>query len=181
MIPDRIESHAAEAVALLTDKWKGRPVVEGLLSALVKPNDDMEAAVFAALEGRCLGNARGFWLNALGSLVGEPRDGRGDTVYESVIRVRIRVNRSQGRTFDVIEVALLLDAAATYLDYYPLAWEVEIYDTAYGGEFSRLLAQTKAASSYGVLLTSNWPVEDVSQFTDAEGPTLDDEVFESAI
>lgn len=183
MIPSRVASHPDEAALLLTERWRGKLVTEGLLRALVKPCDGIESAAWDTLEGRVLGalGCQGYWLDAIGSLVTEPRNARIDGAYEAAIRVRIRVNRSQGRAVDVIDVARLLDTLATYVEYFPLAWEVEIYDTPYGGDFARLLAETKAITSYGVLLTSNWPVSDVSQFTDAEGPSLDDEVFESAV
>ncbi len=182
MIPDKVTSHPDEAVELLTEKWRGKPVVEGLLRALVTPFDGLEASAWDVLEGRVLGaeGCAGVWLDALGSLVKEPRNGRNDEVYEAAIRVRIRVNRSQGRAFDVIEVARLLDAVATYYEYFPLAWEVEIYDTPYGGDFVRLLAETKATTSYGVLLTSSWEVEDVSMFEDSSNGSPTD-LFESAI
>ncbi len=182
MIPVRVASHPDEAALLLTERWKDKLVTEGLLRSLVKPCDGIEAAAWDTLEGRVLGapTCQGYWLDAIGSLVTEPRNGRDDAPYEAAIRVRIRVNRSQGRAIDVIEVARLLDTLATYTEYFPLAWEVEIYDTPYGGDFARLLAETKAITSYGVLLTSSWPVGDVSQFSD-EADMSPADVFESAL
>ncbi len=183
MIPSRVASHPDEAALLLTEKWRGKLVTEGLLRSLVKPCDGIEGAAWDTLEGRVLGapGCAGYWLDAIGSLVTEPRNARADDAYEAAIRVRIRVNRSQGRAVDVIEVARLLDTLATYVEYFPLAWEVSIYDTPLGGSYVQLLTETKAITSYGVLLTSSWPVSDVSMFTDASGPTLLDDVFESAL
>lgn len=180
MIPTRITNHEEQAADLLTDKWKNSPNIKGMLQALVVGKNTLEASVWDTLVGRILENAAGVWLDALGVIVGEPRNGRVDDAYRFAIGVRVRVNRSQGRTSDVIDVALLLDNAATYYEYFPLAWEVEIYDTPFGGDFATLLKQAKAASSYGVLLTSAWPVAEVSQFVDSSDMSPTD-VFESAL
>lgn len=183
MIPSKIASHPDEAAELLTERYKGKKVTEGLVRAWAKPHDALEKAIWDTVEGRVLGaiGCTGIWLDRIGAIVDEPRNARADLAYKAAISVRIRVNRSKGRAIDVIEVARLLDVAATYLEYYPLAWEVEMYNTTLAGDFIRLLTETKAASSYGVLVTSTSPEAQVSMFTDASGPTLLTSVFDSAI
>lgn len=155
-IPEQITDHRAEAVALLTDKWRDKTNVKGVLRALVKPYDALETATFEIIENRVLDNAAGVWLEAWGRVVGEGRGGRSDADYRFGIKIRLRILRSKGRAEDIIEIANLLDETATYIEYAPLAWEVEIYETSYGGTIIRALTQAKAAASYGVLLTSEW-------------------------
>lgn len=166
-LPEREDDHASGAPALLTDAFKGRDNIVGLLQALCAPWDDLEDTMWDVLEGRVLGTATGVWLDYLGAIVGERREGRDDTSFEAAIRVRIRVNRSQGRAVDVIDVANLLDATSTYVEYYPLAWEVSIYNVTSSPTIVRLLGQAKAASSYGILLTSTWPEATVFKFDHA--------------
>jgi hypothetical protein len=117
-------------------------------------------------------NASGNQLDDLGAIVGELREGRSDADYILAIKLRVRINRSKGRSSDMVEIAYLIDAAATYIEMYPLGWEVSLYDITNGGDIIRMLTQAKAASSYGVLLTSSWDEDEVFKF-DHEG----DETF----
>lgn len=171
MIPARITSHPDAAALLLTEKWQGKRVTEGLLRALVTPFDALEAATWDTLEGRVMGAAgcQGYWLDALGSLVTEKRNGRDDTAYLAAIRVRIRVNRSQGRAIDVIEVARLLDITATYVEHFPMAWAVDTFVNAAVPEAVVLLAETKAITSYGIVRGTPGPSSDVFKWDHAGG------------
>lgn len=181
MIPERSLTHDEEANALLTDVYREKQNIAAAVKVVAKRSQALEDLVWDVLMVRLLDNAEGVWLDAYGDIVGERRGGRGDVAYKAAIRVRIKVNRSKGRTVDLIEIALLLDASARYSEYFPLAWQVEIYDTELAGDFIRLLAQAKCAGSYGTLVTSTSPEEDLFVFTDALGPTLDDCKWGSAI
>lgn len=167
MIPDRNDATVAEGIALLTEQFKGKPNIEALLSAGLRRVQTLEDEVWIAIWAWVLDYAEFQQLDDLGAIVGQAREGRTDDQYRYAIRVRIRVNRSKGRAEDVLQVATLLDAAATYVEYFPLAWEVSIYSTTEGGHFIRLLTQAKAASSYGVLLTSSWAESAVFKFDHA--------------
>lgn len=177
MLPEKVTTHEAEAKALLISQFRGKPVIEALLSSWIRPLQDLENVLWDVIDKRVLETAVDAQLDSLGKLVGEERLGRANTAYRAAIKVRIKVNRSKGRSEDVLQVARLLDASATYLEYAKLAWEVEIYDTEQAGDFIRLLTQTKAATSYGVLLTAPWPEAETSVFVDV-GST--DDVFDSA-
>jgi hypothetical protein len=50
----------------------------------------------------------------------------------------------------------LLDETAIYNEGGQLGWEVEIYDTDFGGDYVKALAGAKAVTSAGVLITSDW-------------------------
>lgn len=183
MIPTKTPSHPDAAEALLTERFRDKPVIGGFVRAITGPFDSLEQAVFDTLEGRALGapGCSGVWLDSLGAIAGEPRNGRADEAYLVAIKVRVRVNRSKGRAIDIIEVAKLLDPTATYTEDYPLAWTVAIYGTPHGGDYIRLLTQAKANTSYGVLETSTCPEEEVAKFADAGNPSPDDTLFGSAI
>jgi len=161
MISQRDDAHVAKGLALLTEQFKGKPVIEALLSAPLGRVQRLEDEIWVALWGWVLDYAEGQQLDDLGVIVGQPREGRSDEDYKFAIRVRIRVNRSQGKAEDVIQVARLLSSVSTYVEYFPLGWEVSIYNILNSGDVIRLLTETKAASSYGVLLTSTWAEEDV--------------------
>lgn len=169
MLPEKVTTHVAEAKALLISQFRGRPVIEGLLSSWVGPLQELENVLWDIIDKRILDDAVDAQLDTLGKLVGEKRAGRDNDRYRASIRVRIRVNRSKGRAEDILQVARLLDASATYLEYRFLAWEVDILGTPYGGDFIRLLAQAKAAASYGVLHTSTSPRSEIMRWDSRAG------------
>lgn len=160
MISQREDAHVATAADTLTSLFKDKPKVQALLASYTARIQTLEADLWQLLWGWVLQhdtyNASGKQLDDLGAVVGQPREGRSDADYIIAIKVRIRVNRSHGKAVDVIEVARLINALATYVEYPKLSWEVSIYNVTNSGDIIRFLTQTKAASSYGVLLTSTW-------------------------
>lgn len=164
MISQRNDAHVAEAIALLTEQFKGKTVIEGLLSAAVGRVQRFEAEIWIAIWAWTIDYAHDSQLDDLGVVVGEGREGREDEDFRTAIRLRIRINRSMGRASDMVEIADMINPLSTYVEYFPLAWEVSLYNVTNGGDIIRMLTQAKAASSYGVLLTSNWPEEEVFKF-----------------
>lgn len=179
MIPTKITTHETDAPEFLTSQFRDKAVTSALARVAARRIQKLEDAVFAAMDAFLIDSAAGVQLEALGAIVGEPRNARLDAAYRTAIKVRIRVNRSQGRAIDVIQVARLLDPTATYLEMFPLGWEVEFYNTTSGGDYARLLSQTKAVASYGVVLTAPWPSSETSVFEDS-GDASPEDVFDSA-
>lgn len=171
MISQRNDNHVAEGAELLTGKYRDKPVISGILKALLGGVQTLERELWVLLWGWVLEHegyhASGQQLDDLGAIVGQPREGRSDADYILAIRLRIRVLRSKGRAEDILQVATLINPAATYVEGFPLGWEVSIYDVPNGGDIIRLLTQAKAATSYGVLLTSTWNEASVFKFDQA--------------
>lgn len=178
MISQREDEHVAKGLELLTDRYKGKAVIEALLTSYLNRVQELEDELWNLLWGWVLEwvdpddefnvyNAEGKQLDDLGEIVGEPRDGREDDAYIPAIKLRIRINRSKGQSEDMVQISHLINAAATYLEYFPLGWEVSIYNITTSPTIIRLLAEAKAASSYGVLLTSTWAEANVSKFDNA--------------
>jgi hypothetical protein len=158
LIPQRNDAHVDEGLELLTSKYRDKPIVRAILAALLSRVQVLEEELWQVLWGWVLTHygytASGQQLDDLGAIVGQPREGRSDADYVLAIRLRIRINRSNGRSEDVLQVAKMIDPSATYLEGYPLGFEVSIYEVNNGWDIIRMLAQTKAATSYGQLLTS---------------------------
>ena len=180
MIPARNDTHVDEGLELLTSKYRDKPIVRAILASLLARVQVLEEDLWQVLWGWVLTHydhtASGQQLDDLGAIVGQPREGRSDADYLTAIRLRIRINRSKGRSEDVLQVAKLIDPNATYVEGYPLGFEVSIYNVTNGGDIVRMLAQTKAATSYGVLLTSSWDATNVFSF---EHAGLNNQVFGS--
>lgn len=162
MIPSHDTEHVDEGLAYLIEQFKTRPVIEGILKSYLSLCQTVEDALWAIIEARDLDVATGINLDTLGDIVGEKRLGRNDTVYRAAIRLRIRVNRSQGRAEDIIDVARLASGGVfKYYEYFPKGFAVEIYNLPTPDVVGRMLYATKPAGTAAQLYTSNWP--DVSQ------------------
>jgi hypothetical protein len=79
-----------------------------LTRTLSAPFERVEQALIDAYYARRLESASGVRLDDLGKLVGQPRDGFGDTDYRRVIGARIAINRSTGVRSDLIRIALAI-------------------------------------------------------------------------
>lgn len=111
--------HVARAISRLCEQFRDKPNILALLSALVTPAIDLEAAFLQLLTERTVDTAQGAQLDVLGKLVGQPRNGLGDEDFRRYIRARIAMNQSDGLTEDLLTVARLVindDAAAYRLD-----------------------------------------------------------------
>jgi hypothetical protein len=153
--------HQASARALLTDMFRGKPVIEGLLDSFTGQVQELEVAVFDVILLRLLPNAALAQLDTLGALVGEPREGRSDTDYREAIKLRIRVNRAQGKAEDVIHTASIsTDHNFQYDEWFPAGWEVTSFNIPSPNSLARLLGEAKAAGTRGTLVSSIWPVDE---------------------
>ncbi len=152
-------SHVVEARAKLTDFFRGQHVVQGILDSWIQQVQLLENAVFDVIDKRMLDAATFAQLDSLGSLVGEPRLGRPDDIYREAIRLRILVNRSQGRAEDVIKVAGIATADNfTYEEVGTANWEVTAFESViWPVLLAHLLGQTKAAATRGLVIYSTWP------------------------
>ncbi len=100
----QLTTHAVDAVARLLSQYRDKPRIAGLVSALAARGQAVENALWSVLTQLSLSTAADAWLDRLGGIVGEPRDGRTDSVYRASIRARIYANASNGRVEDLIEM-----------------------------------------------------------------------------
>lgn len=182
-LPTKNENHLAEARALIIDQFKGRPRIDGVLRSWVGRVQELETAIFDVIDARILDTATNAQLESLGSLVGEKRLGRSDADFRQAIRLRIRVNRSKGRTVDVLDVATLAAAPerVTYEEYAQLQFSVEIYNRPGERYVAELLSKTRPATSNGILISSDLALSSLLAFDDAVSPIAGIETFSDAV
>jgi hypothetical protein len=155
MIPIPDEAHATEAAALLTSMFAKRRIIVGLLTAHSNRVQEIEDALWTAINGRNL-SGTGWTLDILGQLVGELRQGRSDNAYQAALQLRILINRSFSVFPDVLKI---IDTAAqgepwNFLDAFPAGFRIE-----FGGDVDHLDALVEAmtsASPLGVGVSVVW-------------------------
>lgn len=132
--------------------------VQAILLAQVNRLQELEDAGWTLLDplsDPTLALITGDLLDKIGSLVGDPRQGRGDTDYQAAIRIRIRVNRSRGTPEDIIAIAILaaINSTPKYFESPDVmcTFEVDIENLPGAASVARLLGQAKPVGVRGTL------------------------------
>lgn len=155
-VPVYNPNHVTEGLALLTSMFANQTNIKGILGVYVKQIQKIEDALNFYVTVVQLSNhpmAGGPWdiLDKLGSIVGEARLGRDDTDYVLAIRLRIRINRSNGLAEDIIQIAALIASGILYDEWQPASWEVQAYGitAAVANALIKYLGQAKAGGTAG--------------------------------
>jgi hypothetical protein len=182
-LPSAETDHEGAGLDLLISQFRGKPVTEGFLSVFLRRVQDLEDVLWDVIDLRDLETAENAQLESLGAIVGERRLGRSDSDYRLAIRLRVRVNRSKGRSVDVIDVATLAadGAEVTYLEYHVFQFHVGIYGQTGENYIARLLSETRAAASYGVLTASSLSLDALLAFDDDVTPLVGIETFSDEV
>jgi hypothetical protein len=158
--------HTALAAARLIERWRadGHPNLAALQASITDEVQDLERVIWEVILRRMPDYAEGVQLDALGRLVGQPRNGLSDAAYLVRIKVRVRINQSFGRPIDVIEVLQTLGLLGIYLTEYPVAsFSIHLdspTDSAVvDRELPGIIAQARAG---GVTAIVSYPVDRVS-------------------
>lgn len=104
--------HAAEGLQLFIDRYKDKPRMASLNNIFLKQVQDLEDAFFQQITDRAIDAAVGVQLDILGDIVGQPdRAGLSDDDYRTIIKARIKVNRSDGHGDQMLEILNLIATA----------------------------------------------------------------------
>lgn len=116
MATEQVANHVERALARLKHQFKDKAQLEAFLSILVEPVQRLEDTLWAMFNERSIDTAVGAQLDAIGKLVGMPRDGRVDDDYRRFVRAQISTNTSKGTVANLLTVASLVidDADATF-------------------------------------------------------------------
>lgn len=156
------------------------PNIAALLTVFLERYQDLETAFSDLLTKRNIYTAFGAQLDAIGRLVGMPRNGLSDADYQRYLFAQISTNRSDGLIEDLISIALLVlnDPAAvvTVQNEGPAGVSVQIKSTTVDDATANILLdfllRAKLAGVDLVLLTQ-YVSDDVSwrfaRFASASG------------
>lgn len=99
--------HATAAVNRLPQQFR-KPKIEALVRIFCAPMAALEQAFIDLLTKRTVETAEGEQLNVLGRIVGQRQVNVTDTTYRSLIRARIRANKSSGMGDQILLVVRLV-------------------------------------------------------------------------
>ncbi len=103
-----ISTHTADALLRLIDQYKDKPRMAAFVSAFTDRVQDIEDALYLTFFESAIADAVGAQLDVLGDVVGQKRQGMVDDEYRSFIYARIKVNRSDGKLEQLLEILSLI-------------------------------------------------------------------------
>lgn len=101
-------NHVTDGLNRLCQQFKDKPNIVALLTIFLQRYQDLETAFWQLLTQRGIYVAEGVQLDAIGKIVGQPRNGLGDDDYRRYIFARILTDKSDGIIEDLIAIALMV-------------------------------------------------------------------------
>jgi hypothetical protein len=155
-------THAQEQLSLLTDHYKGQPVVQGILNAVAPEIQAIETMFWQIINDFLLVNVpTGDQLNAIGSIVGAQRGFLNDAQYYQLILIQIAVNASQGLCNDIIKIATIAEQhygpLPQYLDVNQRGFIIECTNLPYPEVIWPELSAARSIATYGSFHYTTWP------------------------
>lgn len=171
-----IVNFADRQVARMLERYRNKTRTVLLVRELADSVQEVEAALWDLISRTAIDTADGVWLEGLGRVVGENREGATDTEFRRFIRARIRANRSAGTVEDIIGVLTAWNGSLPTLlvvDRFPAGIELTLtasFPADHLPRLIRLLKSTRAAGVGTMLIYQH--VEDANAFTFSSNATL---------
>jgi hypothetical protein len=105
-----IALHRPKALSRLLAQYRTATAITAISRALSDQAQALENAIIEVIVSRHLLYATGAQLDMLGAIVGERRDGKGDSLYRKFVQARVLINRSYGRVRDIVAVLQAVDS-----------------------------------------------------------------------
>ena len=106
--------HISEGLGRVIYQYRSKPKLMTYIACLLDQVQCLDDAAEQVFEAFCFDNAVAQRLRVLGDLVGQEPSGLGDDAFRTLIRARIRANRSEGKIGDLCSIADLLLSGYTY-------------------------------------------------------------------
>lgn len=165
---------------LLIQQFKNKPNFEAFLGAIGESMQEIENMLIDMWQARWLDNATGVQLDGIGSIVGIARNNLDDEAYRTRIRVRVRLNLSNGTPDDILKIIRLLlseSNALTLKEYPPASILVKTFGAITDELAEEIALAIDAARSAGVqwsFLFSTAADADTFTFSDTSSPDSTD-------
>lgn len=123
-------THREEALADFIQQFKGKEKLAAWLLSYVAEAQELEDTLADVQAISDVDTATGAQLDLIGAIVGEERQGRTDLDYRTAIKVRIRLNLSQGTLEDIRALirGVAGDVDVKFFEFYPAGFVAQILD-----------------------------------------------------
>lgn len=172
----RYGDHSRAALLRMLEQDRSKAKLQRMLTIHSDRIQALEDAVWTWWENLDLDAAEGEFLDRIGGVVGEAREGRDDELYRLWIRARARANRSPGTSEDMLAILQLILPSEGYAEYADIPdRNAEAYFTIFAPVSSYLEQIKKILESIapaGVLLHVSGGVDPALAFSFEGGPGL---------
>lgn len=175
MISEIID-YADRVVARMLSRYRAKERTVALARQLADSVQEVETALWDLIDRTALDTADGVWLEGLGRIVGENREGSTDAEFRRFIRARIAANRSAGTVENILSVLYAWNGgtlAMTVVDLVPAGIELT-FPSAFTADhlprLIRLLESTRAAGVGTMLIYQH--VANADSFTFSSSAAL---------
>lgn len=152
-----VTDHATQATARLTEQFKRKLAITGLLSTWIAQVQALEDNAYELQLQRALATASGINLDLLGAIVGQSRGGRNDSQFRLWIAGRILVNKSRGKAPQLIAIAAkLCNGPVRLRETYPAAFVMYCERVIVGNDGVEIAKLLKIAKAAGVRMHFIW-------------------------
>lgn len=160
------------ALAVLLEQFRNKPRMEGLLSALVGPFQELETVFWDLLTKVNINDGTGDQLDLVGKWLGLKRYGLDDETYRVRLRVEVLIRASNGTINDLLRImvaALALQTGVTTSleEPSPATALVHIVGTVPVGMPQEILSFLNRARPLGVKLFLQWEYDGAFTFSDS--------------
>jgi hypothetical protein len=172
--------HVQEGLARFTFRLRESEKLLAFTECLIQPFQDIENALQNLYEVQSdVDMAQGRYLDDLGYLVGQAREGRTDEVYRLWIKARILVNKSTGTPDDFFKVLRILEATSV-LEY--TCYVAEFRFRAFGivstpDELFKIMTLMKGSGIRLIFDYSTVPLSEVFRFGGTVAAPLTSSVY----
>lgn len=149
--------HEIAGAKLLTEQFRRKLAVVALLKSWLGQVQLLEDQIEQLQVQRSLSTATGVNLDLLGAIVGQPRGGRDDSQYRIWIAGRVLVNKSRGKTPQVIAIAAKLCGGDVELfEYQPATFIIRSHVPVAGNDGVEIAKLLKLAKAAGIAMQFVW-------------------------
>lgn len=122
--------HEHLAVSRTIERWRTKAAQQAILRSFGPEIQELENVFWEILLSRFVTHAYGVSLERIGKIVGQAKEGMIEAQFRIWVMARIRINRSNGRPDDVIEVLQIVgEDDFRFLEYYPRSFDVHFDET----------------------------------------------------
>lgn len=140
-------------------QYREKPLIRAWIAAYLEQTDELKAEIARLKVERSITDGVGAQLDAIGRLLGAPRNGLLDPEYRRRLATQILINRSRGKTEEILTVFLRLadpDALVRLAEYSCSILMTVLQDAPFDAEQANDALQTmkgagiKASLVYGI-------------------------------
>lgn len=152
-----VTDHADVAASQLTEQFRNKTRIVSLCKSWVAQAQALEDQAYTLQVQRAIATATGANLDVLGALVGQPREGRTDQHYRLWIEGRVLVNKSRGKTPQLIAIAAkLCEGPVELREYQPATFIMYSNSPIPGTDGVEIAKMLKLAKAAGVAMQFVW-------------------------